>query len=92
MELRGRVLAVADRGNHSGRLYFRFCLKNSELQVGQGQYRNAVASGRLVNHLSDPTLPRYGTDVFKVRSKLFQSTMSQRKLFAVANDGGTTRD
>ena len=35
--------------------------------LGQGQYRNAVASGRpLADH--DPTLPRYGTDRIQARS------------------------
>ena len=51
--------------------------KKSEIAVGSGQYRNAVASGRsaVVQDLNesraggtDPTLPRYGTDPVQVRS------------------------
>ncbi|HEX7332865.1 MAG TPA: hypothetical protein VF290_15275, partial [Pyrinomonadaceae bacterium] len=41
--------------------------RKSEITVGPGQYRNAVASGRnewnqLGMRETDPTLPRYGTD------------------------------
>jgi hypothetical protein len=47
--------------------------------LGQCQYRNAVASGQPGEHdfswhyrpsTSNPTLPRYGTDRFQVRSRL----------------------
>ena len=44
---------------------------NVGIILGQGQYRNAVASGkcdipRSLRHNVDPTLPRYGTDPVQV--------------------------
>jgi len=42
--------------------------------LGRGQYRNAVASGKACVTASDPTLPRYGTDLFQL--SFFRRTIS----------------
>jgi len=50
----------------------------SKVTVGQGQYRNAVASGRRCASLIEeyrihPTLPRYGTDIIQAPILTFEA-------------------
>ena len=57
----------------------------SKVTVGQGQYRNAVASGRRCASLIEeyrihPTLPRYGTDIIQVRILTFEAKPSSKDL------------
>ena len=70
----------------------------SKVTVGRGQYRNAVASGRRCApiteesciHKIDPTLPRYGTDLFQAPILTFEAIPSSRKRQRVAANARNT--